>query len=90
MPKTLFCNSFEVGHNKEVFCLVFKFQGPDGSIVETAYVTISPPGTKTLIEQLVVEMKDHEKEHGAVEPWKMSGNTDPKTGPSSNANKYRV
>jgi len=70
MPKTLFCNSFEVGHNKEAFCLVFKFQSPDGNIVETAYVAMGPPGTKTFIEQLAAEMKDYEKEHGPVEPWK--------------------
>jgi len=70
----LFCNSFEVGHSKEAFCMVFKFQGPDGNIVEVTYVAMSPSGAKTLIEQLAAEMKDHEKEHGQVETWKTTGN----------------
>jgi len=90
MPKSLFCNSFEVGHSKEAFCLVFKFQGPDGSIIETAYVTISPPGSKTLIEQLAAEMKDYEQAHGPVEPWKTSETPNSKNSQSSNAEKYRV
>jgi len=68
-PETLFCNSFEIGHNKEAFCLIFKFQNPNGEIVKTVYITISPSGAKTLIEQLTAEMKDYEKEHGSVEPW---------------------
>jgi len=88
MPKTLFCNGFEVGHNAEVFCLIFRFQSPNGSIVETAYVVISPSGAKTLEGQLSAEMKDYEQEHGTVEPWKSGVN------PNSNAQgentKYRV
>jgi len=89
MPKVLFCNSFEVGHNKEAFCLIFKFQGPNGNTVEATYVAVSPPGTKTLLEQLIAEMNDYEKEHGKVEPWKTAGNPDSNS-QSENANKYRV
>jgi len=89
MTKTLFCNSFEVGHNKEAFCLIFKFQSPDGHIVETTYVAISPSGAKTLIEQLSAEMKDYETEHGQVEPWKTAGNPGSNS-QSDNAEKYRI
>jgi len=89
MPKTLFCNGFEVGHNKEVFCLIFKFQSPDGNIVETAYVAMTPPGAKTLTQQLEAEMKDYEKENGQVEPWKTSGNPDSNS-KGENAERYRV
>jgi hypothetical protein len=85
----MFCNSFEVGHSKEAVCLIFKFQSPDGNIVETAYVAISPSGVKTLIEQLAAEMKDYEKEHGQVETWKIAGNPDSNS-QSENANKYRI
>jgi len=73
MPKTLFCNGFEVGHSKEAFCLIFKYMSPDGTIVESVYIAISPAGAKTLIEQLVAEMKDYEKEHGQVETWNKAG-----------------
>jgi len=89
MPKTLFCNSFEIGHSKEAFCLIFKFQSPDGNIVETAYVTISPSGTKTLIQLVQAEMEAYEKEHGKIEPWKTSGNSDSNS-QSESATKYRV
>jgi len=85
MPKVLFCNSFEVGHSKEAFCLIFKFQGPNGNTVEATYVAVSPPGTKTLIDQLAAEMKDYEKEHGQVEPWKTEGKPN-SNGQSQNAN----
>jgi len=89
MPRTLFCNNFEVGHNKEAFCLTFKFQSPDGNIVETAYVMIGPSGTKTLIQLVQAEMEAYEKEHGQVKPWKTSENSDPNSR-SGNAEKYRV
>jgi len=85
MPKTLFCNSFEVGHSKEAFCLIFKFQGPNGKSVDATYVAVSPSGTKTLIDQLTAEMKDYEKEHGKVDPWKTEGKPN-SSGQSQNAN----
>lgn len=88
MPKSLFCNSFEVGNNKEAFCLIFKFQSPNGNTVETAYVAVSPSGTKTLIENLLAEMKDYEQKYGQVETWKV-GNPDSNS-QSEKTNKYRV
>jgi len=87
MPKTMFSNGFEVGHTKEAFCLIFKFQNPDGNIVETTYVVISPSGTKTLIQLLQAEMEDYEKEHGQVETWKPTGNPTPNS-QSYNSKKY--
>jgi len=88
MPKILFSNSLEVGHNKEVFCLVFKFQSPNGTIVESIYITVSPSGAKTLIELLTAEITQYQKEHGPVEAWKSKNN------PNSNNDKenteYRV
>jgi len=89
MPKSLFCNNLEIGHNKEAFCLIFKFQSPDGKIVETAYVTISPSGTKTLIQLVQAEMEAYEKEHGKVEPWKTAENQESNS-QKNNAEKYRV
>ena len=76
MGKVCYCNNFEVGHSKEAFYLIFKFQGPNGNIVDEVHVAIGPNGTKTLIELLELEMKDYAKEYGTVEPWekKQSGN----------------
>jgi hypothetical protein len=89
MPKSLFCNSFEVGHNREAFCLIFKFQGPDGNVVETAYVAVSPSGAKTLSEQFIAEMNEYQRRYGNVEAWKTAGNSNP-TSQGENAEKYRV
>jgi len=88
-PKSLYCNGFEVGHSKEAFCLILKYMSPDGTVVESVYVAISPAGAKTLNEQLAAEMKDYEKEHGQVEPWKVPGNPD-SSRRRENAENYRV
>jgi len=90
MPKTLFCNNFEIGHNKEAFCLIFKFQSPDGNIVESAYVTISPSGTKTFMQLVKAEMEAYEKKHGQVEPWKSAENLDSHSQSNGATEKYRV
>jgi len=67
--RTIYCNNVEIGHSKEAFCLIFRFQGPNGNIVDEVHVAIGPNGTKTLVELLEAEMKDYEREHGTVEPW---------------------
>jgi len=87
--RVLYCNSFEVGHSKEAFCLVFKFQSPEGNTVDTVYVTIGPSGTKTLIQLLQAEMEAYQKEYGLVEPWKAVKNPDSNS-QSENTNKFRV
>jgi hypothetical protein len=69
MPKVLPANSVEVSHNKEAFCLVFKFQSPDGH-QDAVYISISPAGAQTTIDLMNKEMQDYEKEIGqAVTPW---------------------
>jgi len=89
MPKTLFANGLEAGHTKEAFIIVFKFLSSDGSIIDIIHLAISPSGTKTLLNILDAEMKDYEREHGQVEPWKQAENTNSNS-LSSNAEKYRV
>jgi len=76
MPNIIYCNSFEVSHTKEAFCMIIKFQKPDGSEI-CFYVVTSPQGCKTLLNVLAAEMTEYEKEFGKVEPWnapKNSGN----------------
>lgn len=82
--KTLYCNSFEVSHSKEAFCLILKFESPDG-YTETVYVTLSPAGAKTLVQLVEKEMEDYEKEHGEVESWITPNPAPPKP---SNAKVY--
>jgi len=89
MPKTLFANGLEAGHGKEAFCIVFKFLSSDGNVIDKVHVAISPSGTKTLLNLLGDEMKDYEKEHGKVEPWKTAENQDSNS-QKNNAEKYRV
>ena len=76
MAKTLFCNSFEVGHTKEAVILILKFESPDG-YKETVYVTISPAGATVLNEHLGKELEDYVKEHGKIDlgTWKKPSNT---------------
>jgi len=54
--KTLYCNSFEVSHSKEAFCLILKFESPNGYI-ETVYVITSPNGAKTFLQLMEKEMQ---------------------------------
>lgn len=78
--KTLYCNSFETSHTKEVFLLTFRFAAPDGK-EETVYIALSPPGTATLRELLGKEIESYVQEHGniVVENWE-------KKEPDSNSN----
>lgn len=71
LGKVLFCNSFEIGHTKEAFILILRFESPDG-YKETVYVTISPAGAATFNEHLGKEIEQYEKEHGkiVVDAWK--------------------
>jgi len=89
MPKTLFANGLEAGHGKEAFCIAFKFLSSDGNVIDIVHVAISPSGTKTLLNLLGAEMRDYEREHGQVEPWKQAVNTDSNS-QSNSAEKYRV
>jgi hypothetical protein len=75
LGKVLFCNSFEVGHTKEAFILILRFESPDG-YKESIYVCISPAGATVLNEHLGKEILDYVKEHGkiAVDVWKRQGN----------------
>jgi len=76
MPDVMYCNSFEVSHNKEAFCMVFKFQKPDGSEI-SIYVVTSPQGCKTFLNVTTAEMTEYETQYGKVEPWaspKATGN----------------
>jgi hypothetical protein len=66
--KTLYCNSFEVSHSKEAFCLILKFESPDGH-VEVVYATMSPSGAKSLLNIISKQMSHYEKEHGKVKSW---------------------
>lgn len=62
-------NAVEVSHNKEAFCLVFRFQSPD-RYQETVYISISPAGAKTTVDLMIKELQDFEKETGqAVTAW---------------------
>jgi len=60
-----------VGHTKEAFILVFRFESPDG-YKETVYVCISPAGAVVLNETLGKEIAEYAKKHGniVVDAWK--------------------
>jgi len=75
MPNVIYCNSFEVSHCKEAFCMVFKFQKPDGSGEVSIYVVMSPQGCKTILNLTTAEMAAYETEHGKVEAWGSPKNT---------------
>jgi len=80
MPDVIYCNSFEVSHTKEVFCMIFKFQKPDGTEIPI-YVVMSPQGCKTILNLTTAEMAAYETEYGKVEPWnapKNAGNPNSK------------
>jgi hypothetical protein len=67
--KVLAANAVEVSHNREAFCLVFRFQSPDGH-QEAVYISISPAGAQTTVDLTSKELQDYEKETGqAVTPW---------------------
>jgi hypothetical protein len=67
--KVLPANAVEVSHNKEAFCLVFRFQAPDGH-QEAVYISISPAGAQTTVDLMSKEIQDYEKETGqAVTAW---------------------
>jgi hypothetical protein len=75
--KNFYCNSFEVSSNKEIACLILRFETPDGS-AETIYVTICPSGVKALSEMLTKAIVEHEEKYGAIKPWEIknrNGNT---------------
>ena len=76
LGKTLFCNSFEIGHAKEAFILILRFESPDG-YKESIYVCISPAGATVLNEHLGKELEEYAKEHGKIEmgAWKKTQNT---------------
>jgi len=82
----LYCNSFEVSHNKEVFCLILKFQKPDGGEIPI-YVVINPQGCKTLLNGLTEQMTSYESENGKVEAW-TAGKTGDSNGKKSEASLY--
>jgi len=69
MPNVIYCNSFEVSSSKEAFCMVFKFQKPDGSGEVSIYVVMSPQGCKTVLNLTAAEMTAYETANGKVEPW---------------------
>lgn len=71
MPKVLPCNAFEIGHTKETFTLILRYESPDGH-KETVYVVISPAGATILNEHLGKELQEYEKENGKIElgEWK--------------------
>jgi len=74
--KSIFCNSFEIGHTKEAVFLILRFESPDG-YKESVYVTISPAGASVFGEHLRKELEDYVKEFGKIElgTWKKTGNT---------------
>ena len=76
LAKTLFCNSLEVGHTKEAFILILRFESPDG-YREAVYVSISPAGATVLNEHLGKELEEYVKKHGQIEmgTWKRTTNT---------------
>jgi hypothetical protein len=78
--KVLLANAVEVSHNKETFCLIFRFQSPDGQ-VETVYIVLTPPGGKTAADLLGREIQLYEKEAGAITPW-TTQKTNNSTGPN--------
>jgi len=84
--RTIYCNNVEIGHSKEAFCLILRFQGPNRNIVDEVHVAIGPNGTKTLIELLEAEMNDYEQKYGTVEPWGKQPRTP--TNQNSNSEKY--
>jgi len=88
MGKASYCNNIEVGHGKEAFLLILKFQGPEGNIIDEVHVAIGPNGTKTLIELLDQEMKDYEKQYGPVEPWGKQPANPPNKTQNSNSGQY--
>jgi hypothetical protein len=88
LGKVSYCNNVEIGHSKEAFCLIFRFQGPNGNIIEEIHMAIGPQGTKTLVELLELEMKDYEREHGTVEPWGKQPSGNPSKTQNSNSEKY--
>ena len=87
LGKTLFCNSFEIGHTKEAFILILRFESPDG-YKETVYVTISPAGATVLDEHLGKELEEYVKEHGKIDlgTWKTSNTNNGST--AQDAPKY--
>jgi hypothetical protein len=67
-PKVLPANGIEVSHNKDGFCLIFRFQTPDG-LQEAVYIAISPAGAKTALEMLGKDIQVYEKEAGPITAW---------------------
>ena len=63
--KVLYCNSFEIDHNREVVLMILRFEGPDGSR-ETLYACISPAGAVAFKESLENTLAEYEKKHGKI------------------------
>lgn len=81
--KVLPANAVEVSHNKEAFCLIFRFQSPDGR-QEVVYISISLAGARTTAALIDREIRDYEKETGlVVHAWDMSPNSQTKNHLSS-------
>lgn len=70
MPKVVLpANVVEVSHNKEAFCIIFRFQSPDGH-QEAVYISISPAGARTTQNLISKEIEAFEREtRQAVTPW---------------------
>lgn len=80
MPDIIYCNAFEISHNKEVFCMVFKFLKPDGGEISMVVIT-TPQGCKTVLNLSEAEMTEYEAKHGKVEAWKPAKNAVVPTNP---------
>jgi hypothetical protein len=63
--KTLYCNSLEVSHTREVFLLILRFVSPDQH-EETVYVTVSPSGAVALHDILEKEVESYVKVFGNI------------------------
>jgi len=87
LAKTLFCNSFEIGHTKEVIILIFRFESPDG-YKESIYVCISPAGATVLNEHLGKELEEYVKEHGKIDLGTWKKTTNPNGNTAQDTTKY--
>jgi len=75
MARVLPANAIEVSHNKEAFCLIFRFQAADAH-QEAVYISISPAGAKTTSALIGREIQEYERETGlTVAPWEMPQST---------------
>jgi hypothetical protein len=85
--RTIYCDNFEIGHSKEAFCLIIRFHGANGKVVDEVHVVTGPQGAKSLLNCLKLEIEDYERENGPVEPWGNQHNTQ-NTATAQNTEKY--